>query len=653
MPLRSTSTLTALALVAVCSLPAAAQDSVAQTPGQSDAIDVYNLEVVYRYVVDSVPLTSSWGNAYRIAPLLKASADNDPLFSTQLLGSVAISPDQLTTVNFPAQPFSLWTTPGQGINELRNAVAPTINVSGYTRQFGVGLSDFASVATNAWGATVGQSDTNPNRFFVTRALAAASRIDAFSPNTATMTLGSIDASGNLFMRADNFGSSGPAVVGENILRTNIPARGNFTSTLSFDGLVNISDDPAATTYLLSAGTVTTNVPASIPASLGASTALILDFANAYRPNGGAGISTHLAPGIAGHRGNPSFSAVNTLGGVGTVASLARPTAGSRTNAINLFSVAASGAIVATRGATLPTNITNGQGFTANSNGNAEFLQYLSQTSFRGGSGQVGVGFDPRVNTYVAAATATDTNGTEYIALARFGASVTWTVAAFEGQQVLDGPSGVSVGTIRVGASPISISAPAVDRQGNVYFVAAFQPTVGAPGTALIRAVNTENGYRLERLLATGQSFAGANSGRTYTIDKLTLGDSDSIASGSFFSGNLLQPTYPNQGPADPLDPRSFGGAIVSASIIYSNNGVPETYQAVLFVGPELAAPPAFCDGDADGSGSVNFSDITSVLANLGATYTPPSAGPGDANNDGAVNFSDITIVLANLGANCV
>lgn len=58
----------------------------------------------------------------------------------------------------------------------------------------------------------------------------------------------------------------------------------------------------------------------------------------------------------------------------------------------------------------------------------------------------------------------------------------------------------------------------------------------------------------------------------------------------------------------------------------------------------------FLNGDADNSGAVDFSDITSVLANFGTTYTPGAGGAGDANNDGVVNFSDITTVLANYGA---
>ncbi len=63
------------------------------------------------------------------------------------------------------------------------------------------------------------------------------------------------------------------------------------------------------------------------------------------------------------------------------------------------------------------------------------------------------------------------------------------------------------------------------------------------------------------------------------------------------------------------------------------------------------APHASGPGDADGSGNVDFDDITEVLANWGANYAP-GTGPGDANASGAVDFDDITEVLANWGATC-
>lgn len=73
---------------------------------------------------------------------------------------------------------------------------------------------------------------------------------------------------------------------------------------------------------------------------------------------------------------------------------------------------------------------------------------------------------------------------------------------------------------------------------------------------------------------------------------------------------------------------------------------------VIDIGAYEFAPPAppQCQGDADGNGTVNFTDITSVLANFGAATTP--FGPGDADGSGTVNFTDITTVLANFGTTC-
>jgi hypothetical protein len=54
------------------------------------------------------------------------------------------------------------------------------------------------------------------------------------------------------------------------------------------------------------------------------------------------------------------------------------------------------------------------------------------------------------------------------------------------------------------------------------------------------------------------------------------------------------------------------------------------------------APPPVCFGDANRDGSVNFLDVTTVLAQFGG------AGPqGDADFDGDVDFGDATAVLAN------
>lgn len=68
---------------------------------------------------------------------------------------------------------------------------------------------------------------------------------------------------------------------------------------------------------------------------------------------------------------------------------------------------------------------------------------------------------------------------------------------------------------------------------------------------------------------------------------------------------------------------------------------------IITAGP--GQPP--CPGNADASASINFSDMTTVLANFGNAYLPAS-GPGDTDGDGFVTFSDLTTTLANFGNTC-
>lgn len=623
-----------------------AQDSVATTPGNSDALPAPDIHRT-RYVVDLKPIAGSWGTPYFVGPVLKASADNDPMFSTQILGSSALSPDQLTSLIFAPTSYALWTAPGQGVNPTQNSAPGSVSISGYDRQFAIGLSDLSMSATNALGALVGQDTAAPSRLYVERVVAATSRPTLGGDDTATLSLGAIDAHGNLYFRADNFNApSSISITGENILRAALPLRSNSVNTLLNVGSGNFVSDAAATSFVLNNEIVTTNTPACIPQSAaGSPLGAILDFAGKYRPNGGAGVTSHLASGIAAHRGNPAFS-LQTASGVGTIASLARSTSGGGlVDSINLFSVNASGSVVWTGSATLPTNISDGVGFTTNSAGDAQFLQYLSQTSFRGGNGQAAV---TRVgSTRMAAATATDPTDGEFIAVASFtGGTPAWTVAAHIGKPVLDGPTGNPIGTIAA-FSPAALSAPGLDVLGNVYFTARFDPTVGPDTTGFFKAVNTGSGYRLELLLKAGDSIAGANSNRTYTIEDLFLADSDSIASGSFFSSSVLQPRLPGAPAALAADSHAFGGAIVGAKITYNNAGTPEPYQALLFIGPTTAAPPVGCAGDADGDGAVDIDDLTFVVLRLG--NTPGPCGDGDVDGNGVVNIDDLTFVVLRLG----
>ena len=60
--------------------------------------------------------------------------------------------------------------------------------------------------------------------------------------------------------------------------------------------------------------------------------------------------------------------------------------------------------------------------------------------------------------------------------------------------------------------------------------------------------------------------------------------------------------------------------------------------------------PPQCAGDADGSGAVNFQDITFILTSFGEAVTPGTRG--DTDSSGVVGFNDVTRVLANFGVLC-
>ena len=122
---RKPQTLAASALALCLASVAGAQDSVATTPGNSDALDPLTMHEQH-YVLDLQSLNSSWGTPFFIGPVLKASADPSPSFPTNILASIAVSPDQLSSVAASAN-YALWSTPGEGVNTTENATPSTIS----------------------------------------------------------------------------------------------------------------------------------------------------------------------------------------------------------------------------------------------------------------------------------------------------------------------------------------------------------------------------------------------------------------------------------------------------------------------------------------------------------------------------------------------
>jgi len=350
-----------------------------------------------------------------------------------------------------------------------------VSVAGFDHQFGIAFADLSSIATNTIGATVGMT-SEPGRLYVTRTVGASSRFFVGGTDMSTLSLGAIDANGNMYLRVDSFNTStSSAVLGDNIVRVHLGDRSSSINTPGSAGSVNFISDGAAASYLVNDSAVTLNTPSLLPESIGTPTAVVFDFAGSYTHADGTKTAhtDHLAAGTDSHRGNPFIStstaplAPPTADAV--LVSLARSASDSLTDTINVAYLDGNGDIVATDHATLPSPITDGAGFTANTAGDARYHQYLSQQSFRGSNGQAAVGFSPEDSAVIVAATALDPTLGEFITVSRItGPSIGATVAAYEGKAVLDGENGSSIGTIASAASA-SISSPAIDTDGNIYF----------------------------------------------------------------------------------------------------------------------------------------------------------------------------------------
>ncbi len=642
-----------------------AQDSVASTVGGNDALTAYEpIAQRVRFIVDLVGTTTSWGGEIAVGPLLKASRSIDAQRRTQILGASAISADALGPFSFNSTAYITWTTAGAGINPSHNGPPTAVQVTGFDERFVVAMNGLSEAPTEIVGALVGRDSDDLLRLYVERVMAVASRTSAPGNDTATVSLGGADAGGGVHLRADAY--NGGTILGQNIVRVDLDARASSINALQPGGSTNSAIDGSATSLLVNNGGPTVATPTgafqATPAPVRHS--LALDFAEQFRAGPSAGASTttmgHVDPAIE-PRGNPTYSVAMDIGGDGgAVGLLARATPGDGADTLAAFALdfqnGGGGPFVAAgsrRHATMPSPITGPGGFSANvPPGNARFAQYLNQTPFRGGSGHVGVGRDAQGNL-ILAATATDNAAGEFIAVARFASGgTTWTVAARAGQSVLDGANGASIGAL-ISGSPASMSAPAVDLLGNIYFTARWMPTsgpgMGSPQVGLFRAVNLAGGYQLERLLTTGQGFFGANSASFYLIAGLALADGDSVASGATHGGCVLQAPAGGTLPTDPASVFAFGGVVVNATIEYlRQGGVLERYEALMFVGPRGEAPGG-CLGDIDGDNDVDFADLNILLGQFNQTGQGLS---GDLDEDGDVDFADLNLLLGQFNVPC-
>lgn len=651
--------------LALACAPALGQDSVASSPGGNDALLPWEpIAQRVRYVVDLVDADTSWGGQIAVGPVLKASRSLDPLFRTQALGAGALSADSRGGAAFATTAYLFWTTAGAGINLNANAPPGVVSITEVDERFAIAMNGLSDDPTEIVGALIGRNTDDLSRLYVERVMALSSRGSPVSADTATVALGGVDASGGVHIRADRF--NGGTIAGQNILRVDLDARTGAVNALVPAGAVNGSLDAQATSFLINAGGPTTAAPAGMLQKTPSDErhTIALDFAEMFTSGpdvaGAFASGSHVVAALE-PRGNPTYSITTVPGGDGgTVGLLARSTPADGADTLAAFGLELqndlSGPRVAPasrRSAALPSPITGPGGFVANASpGDALFTQYLNQTPFRGGSGHVGVGQTSQ-GELVLAATATDETVGEFIAVARFtGQDASWSVAARVGQAVLDGPGGGAIGAL-IDDAPTSMSAPAVDLLGNVYFTARWLPSsgpgMGAAQTGLFRAVNGgAAGYQLERLLTTGQAFTGANSASFYFVSGLALADSDSVASGATHGGAILQRQVRGRETTSPASVFAFGGIVVNATIDYLRpGGVFERYEAQLFIGPRGGATA--CPGDVSGDNFIGFEDLNIVLGE----FNQSGQGlQGDVDGDDDVDFADLNVVVSGFNSAC-
>ncbi len=675
------------------------------------------------YVVDLTSFTSSWGTTFGVAPLVKSGRVASTRFSATNLAS-SISSDIRIGVAYPESSYTLWTAPGGGVNSLENnsALNTAVPRAGNATVFGAGFMDFeetgagaTAVFTNVLvGALAAYDPSLPSRLYVTRIIAAHNSVGSTIADTSQFGYGSVDASGNLVFRADGFGvlATSSQLTGDSLFRVKLPLRLMATNAINATG----GGDAGATDRLLNNDANTHNAPSLIPASLaGRSVLLSPNFVGQLRAETAVNTTTTTTShrtGAAEHRAQTTVIARNVFpGSVATGAMPVRVTTGDRTNAVSVFGLSSAGAVTASRVVSLPGTLADSCAAYQWPMNAGEIRGYDSQITFRGGGAPVAVGMDANGNALVAA---TVYNGGDPIAdnpfnavaVARFdpaagGSPVTWSLAAWvdsvamtgkailgdvgldgapgsgdtgEADGVIDGsdaPAGrlASMLETSLGVSGPSMSSVGMDSAGNIYFLSSVRrnrwtgsQVVSESTLGLVRGVYDPATfcYRLELVLASGDAFAGQNSGRNYKIVTLNVADSDSLSSASLWSGSVSSSPWNGDATAasTPVSPANLGGLAISARVVYDTNNdgtyedptalggntasVDEAYNVLLYVG-NTEAPG--CPSDWNNDGGVDGDDVI-------AFFTEWDAGEADYNGDGGTDGDDVIAFFGDWDSGC-
>jgi hypothetical protein len=717
-----------LAASAFAAPHALAQDSVSRNanagngmPGDALSPWAGGLSQRANYIVDMATFQSSWRTTFGIAPLVKSGKVNATRFNA-VNGPSTISSSLRTGAAYPATSYLLWNAAGAGLSAAENntALNTNVTVSGTASLFAIASIDFdeapitntasLSFVNQLLGAQVAFDPANPARLYVSR-VAAAINSPSGAADRSQFGLGSIDADGNLIFRADGFGAAGPIaniLVNDNYFRIRLPSR---TSTL------NLIDNAggaqaAATDWVMVRNANLSAVPSAVPANLASRSILVgADFQGNIlaetSPLSVTTANTHR-PSTQDHRGGVNVSAAQIFpGSVSTGVMLTRsPQAigNGRTDSISIFGLTTAGAVNGALTFTRPATIIDTCDAFSWPLSNGDFQMFDSQATFRGGSGPAAVAKDFAGRGMVAA---TIYNGSRVgsnnpfnaIVAARFDPAnpvptTQWTTVAWvdtnaadgkdilgdfgqdgapntndpgEGDGMLDATPIGRLASLTEGSSGLvgpSLSAPAFDAAGNIYFIASVSLRKFAGSvitnefdTALIRAVYNPATfcYQLELMLEPGMTFVGSNANRTYRLAWLGLADNDSIASASLWSGSVSAQAWNNANTQSLPNtaPQHLGGLVLSARIVYDvdqnaqfsdptapfsdANSTDEAYNVLLYVGNTTPLGSA-CDSiDFNNDGlfpdTQDIDDFLSVFGG-GPCSNDPNCNDIDFNNDG-------------------
>lgn len=616
-----------VALLCLCG-PLAAQDSVSKIhalPG--DAVSAWaSSEQQNDFVVDQAAIHGSWGTVFGVAPIAKASAlrDTTPDFFNKQLSAQALSGVLKSNAPFARASYSYWSAQGFGVNDdpARNDPGTPLATAGQSGfQFGFGFAEFgsglfATPLNNVIGGVVNFSPALPSRLYVAR-VAAAVNGTGEDCNLAQVGLGSADEEGNVTFRADGPGATvacgtynGLSL--NNYFRVRTLARASgATNILSATG----GSDAAATDWLLNSSSVTHNTPTSAaPALAGRPLLLGSNFNKEYVFEQVAGSTvaasamSHFAAGITDQRGGVgylprNFTSLFSAASVGGTAGILAYDASGLAVALNLWGLASDGSSLSPRSVSLPATISDpAQPSWSNTiiPGTQQFDHYHSQVAFRGGNSPVALGTDQAGNLlaaavvyyagpFVAPALTANTNRNNYIAVSKTSPAgvTTWTVAAWTAEAtagaISDGKTIFLNGTTPIGrlsgaAFGPTLSAPMIDAVGNIWFLGemTLSANPGVTTVGLLRAVldPASFSYKLELVLQQGTVIHGQNSNTNYQIRFLEITDSDSVSSGTAWSGNICSAADRNMSTAglSTSDARALGGLALRASILYDVNG---------------------------------------------------------------------------------